>query len=112
MASKLPRTDFGAQAGPLLPSEISKGNAVTAVSYTPITIDPASDVITKAFCSNGTLYGVSNLVSVPKYFSYVTAPAFMNPKYNMFLLLMTPVQELSTFTRLRRRISMAFLSFR
>lgn len=87
-----------ASAGPLLPSEISKGNAVTAVSYTPITIDPASDVVTKAFCSNGTLYGVNSLISVPKYFSYVTAPAFMNPKYNMFLLLMARSGVLDLYT--------------
>lgn len=74
--------------GPLLPSEIQQGNAVTGASRTVIDIDPNSDVVTRAMCSNGIMYGVNELISVPKYFSYVTAPAFVNPDYNMFLLLM------------------------
>lgn len=83
--------------GPLLPSEIQQGNAITT-SRTVINIDPNSDVITRAMCSNGVMYGVNKLISVPKYFSYVTAPAFVNPDYNMFLLLMAKSGVLSLYT--------------
>lgn len=85
------------QAGPLLPSEITAGNAVTNASNTRVTISP-SDVQDRYLCSNGIVYGVSDLVSVPQYFYYVTAPAFVNPKYNMFMLLMAKSGVIDLYT--------------
>ncbi|MBQ8424260.1 MAG: fasciclin domain-containing protein [Coprobacter sp.] len=83
-----------------LPTELNKGNIVTGISSTVVELNSASDILSKDFCSNGILYGVNELVATPKYFSYVTAPAFMNPAYNMYLLLMTKagLEDLYTAT--------------
>ena len=75
--------------GLCLPSEIENGQVVTAASGEVVNLNLGSDIEQEnsAFCSNGLLYGV-NTIRAPRYFSYVTAPAFLNPQYNMFLLLM------------------------
>ncbi len=93
-----------------LPTELDKGNVVTGISRTPVEINSQSDVITSDFCSNGILYGVNELVAVPKYFSYVTAPAFMNPAYNMFLLLMTKAGLLDLYTAENREFHVFYPS--
>ena len=46
-----------------------------------------SDVSLKKICANGTLYGLNSL-TVPKMFESVTATAFQNPAYRMFLKMM------------------------
>lgn len=83
--------------GPLLPSEISAGNAMTWSSRSRININP-DEIQDRYLCSNGIVYGVDQLISVPQYFYYVTAPAFVNPKYNMFMLLMAKSGVIDLYT--------------
>lgn len=87
---------FGAY-GPLLPSEISAGNAVTIASRARVDLNP-EEVTDRYLCSNGIVYGVNKLVSIPRYFYYVTAPAFVNPEYNMFMLLMAKSGIIDLYT--------------
>ncbi|MCD7710329.1 MAG: fasciclin domain-containing protein [Porphyromonadaceae bacterium] len=96
MGEQLAIHRLNGQIGPCLPSEVDAGNVVTAVSATAVDVT-SSEVTDPAFCSNGIFYGVQK-VCEPKYFSYVTAPAFINPDYNMFLILMQRAGVLDLYT--------------
>ena len=79
---------------PVFPSNIQQGESKTDMTSTVV---DWKKVDTAIYCSNGILYGVKELVAVPLYFSYVTAPAFLDPSYNMFLLLMNRAGVVSTY---------------
>lgn len=70
---------------PVFPSNIQHNEAGTFFTNTSVGWDKIDSSI---YCSNGILYEVNDLVAIPTVFSYVTAPAFLDPAYNMFLLLM------------------------
>ncbi len=72
-------------SSPVFPSYIRDGNGRTLLTNTRV---DAGKIDSSIYCSNGILYEVNDLMAVPRYFSYVTAPAFLDPAYNMFLLLM------------------------
>ena len=72
-------------SSPVFLSKIRDGKARTLLTNTPVDAEKIDNSI---YCSNGILYEVNSLMAVPRYFSFVTAPAFLDPAYNMFLLLM------------------------
>ncbi len=69
----------------LFPETIEKGQ-VRSIYGTPITFG-RNDAALRRMCVNGTLYGL-NKVLVPPMFNKVTAPMFVNPKYNIMLDMM------------------------
>lgn len=72
-------------SSPVFLSKIRDSKARTLLTNTPVDAEKIDNSI---YCSNGILYEVNSLMAVPRYFSFVTAPAFLDPAYNMFLLLM------------------------
>ncbi|MBN1925647.1 MAG: fasciclin domain-containing protein [Prolixibacteraceae bacterium] len=66
----------------VFPEEIEAGK-ITSKYGTVIDFN-TQEVSLKSICANGTLYGLNGL-SVPKMFEAITAPAFQNPDYRMFL---------------------------
>lgn len=66
----------------VFPEEIVKGKITTSFGN-KIEFDPQNTNL-KKMCVNGTLYGL-NALMVPRMFESVTAPAFQNPDYTVFL---------------------------
>lgn len=85
---------------PIFPSNFNETNPAspfavkTAISNTLVTADKLDRCI---YCSNGIVYGVTDLVAEPKYFHYITAPAYIYPNYYMFLLLMDKARLTDTY---------------
>lgn len=69
----------------LFPETIERGQ-IRSLYGTPITFG-RHDATLRKMCVNGTLYGL-NRVLVPPMFEKVTAPMFVDPKYNIMLDLM------------------------
>lgn len=85
---------------PIFPSNFKETNpaapfaVLTNLSNTLVSADKLDRCI---YCSNGIVYGVTGLVAEPKYFHYITAPAFIDPNYYMFLLLMNKARLTDTY---------------
>lgn len=69
----------------LYPDQVSQGTYRTELG-TNIEFQ-RSEVQDKSICANGAFYGL-NTVQIPAMFKSVTAPAFMYPEYNMFLMML------------------------
>jgi uncharacterized surface protein with fasciclin (FAS1) repeats len=69
----------------VFPQEIEEGRITTKFG-TPIQFN-TSEVVLRKVCANGTLYGLNSL-TVPDMFKSVTAPAFQNPDYRIFLYML------------------------
>ncbi|HPR32978.1 MAG TPA: fasciclin domain-containing protein, partial [Prolixibacteraceae bacterium] len=69
----------------VFPEEIEAGKITS--KYGNVIQFNTQDVSLKRICANGTLYGLNSL-SVPRMFEGITAPAFQNPAYRMFLHMM------------------------
>lgn len=66
----------------IFPDEIANGEVETPFG-TVIDFN-TSDVSLKKICTNGTLYGINNLM-IPPMFESVTFPAFQQPQFRVFL---------------------------
>lgn len=66
----------------VFPQEIEEGRITTKFGN-PIQFN-TSEVTFRKICANGTLYGLNSL-NVPGMFKSITAPAFQNPDYRIFL---------------------------
>ena len=75
-----------------MPQEVESGKYSTSYG-TPIQFN-RDDAALKSICSNGTLYGLQNIME-PIYFSSVTAPAFMYPRFKMFQLILNATEYYS-----------------
>ena len=73
----------------VFPEEIEKGKITS--KYGNVIQFNTADVSLKKICANGTLYGL-NALTIPKMFEGITAPAFQNPAYRMFLHMMDQSQ--------------------
>ncbi len=74
----------------VFPEEISDGEIESR--YGDEIIFDTEAVSLKQMCANGTLYGLTDIV-VPRMFQSITAPAFSNPRYRMFLSMMDQAQR-------------------
>ncbi|MFA9392141.1 MAG: fasciclin domain-containing protein [Prolixibacteraceae bacterium] len=73
----------------VFPEEIEDGKITS--KYGNVIQFNTNDVSVREICANGTLYGL-NALTVPKMFEGITAPAFQNPAYRMFLHMMDQSQ--------------------
>lgn len=76
----------------LFPEIIEKGQ-LKSIYGTSISFN-RSDALLRRMCVNGTLYGL-NKVLVPSMFERVTAPMYVNPKYNIILDMMVASEFIS-----------------
>lgn len=75
----------------VFPEEIQKEKILT--KYGDPIIFNINEVSKKTICTNGTLYGLDNVI-VPRMFESITAPLFQRPQYKMFLHMTDQVSKI------------------
>jgi uncharacterized surface protein with fasciclin (FAS1) repeats len=75
------------QGSIVFPEEITKETIKSSFGNS-IVFDPNTEVDSKKICANGAFYGLRNVIKPPM-FESITGPLFKNPKYKIFVYMMS-----------------------